>query len=112
MKEFERIRKNLKEFGRIFGLFNFLCFGSWILAFARLFWIIAGFWFGGGFIDALFPLRLMIMEQNEAKWRKMKTRRVRGFGKIWENFDDLLKKLTIFVKFRQFRKIYKNAQNA
>ena len=51
------------------------------------------------------------MEQNEEKWRKMKTLDVRRFGKIWMIFDDFLENEQFLSKFDDFWEIYGNAQN-
>ena len=68
------------------GLFGFYFVSEPLIFFLRV------FRFGADFIGALFPLRSMIMKQNEPKRSKMKTLHVRGFGEIWKNFDNFLEK--------------------
>ena len=84
-KDFERIERILKNFWVVpFPLFRFVnsCVCGAVLDFC-------GFLVWGGFIGALFPLRSMIMKQNEPKWSKMKTLHVRRFGKIWMIFSTI-----------------------
>ena len=62
--------------------------------------------------ETLLALRSMIMEQNDAKWAKVKTRHVRRFGEIWTNSAIFWKNEQFLSNFDNFRKIHKKSQNA